>query len=77
MPSPRALLLAAAASIAGCTKATFEPTQYDAQQYEVRDLGTPGGNAVTGGLNKHGVVAGWSWGADGVAHAMIFTPPKK
>lgn len=41
------------------------------------DLGGLGGNTLTGGLNKHGVVVGWSTGADGVAHAVVFTPVKK
>lgn len=41
------------------------------------DLGGLGGNALTGGLNKHGVVAGWAVAADGAAHAVIFTPRKK
>lgn len=41
------------------------------------DLGSLGGNTVTGGLNKHGVVAGWSMAGDGIAHAVVFTPRKK
>jgi probable HAF family extracellular repeat protein len=40
------------------------------------DLGGLGGNTLTGGLNKHGVVAGWSTVA-GQAHAVIFAPRKK
>lgn len=68
MLSPKALLLAAAGSIAGCTDATFEPTrqpgaarltQYDAQQYEVRDLGTFGGvPTIALDIDKHGTVFG-------------------
>lgn len=40
------------------------------------DLGGLGGNTLTGGLNKHGVVAGWSMSNGGIAHALIFTPNK-
>ncbi|HUR91201.1 MAG TPA: hypothetical protein VMY38_00860 [Gemmatimonadaceae bacterium] len=43
----------------------------------VIDLGGLGGNTLTGGLNKHGVVAGWSTPTGGVTHAVIFTPRKK
>ena len=68
MPSPRAFLLAAAVSIAGCAEATFEPTraprelrrtQFDAQHYEVRDLGTFAGQPTIGlDIDKHGTVFG-------------------
>lgn len=68
MPSSRALFLATSISIAGCTDATFEPTrqsgelhltQYDAQQYEVRDLGTFAGKTTQGlDIDKHGTVYG-------------------
>lgn len=68
MPSPRALLVAAAISLAACTEAAFEPTrhpgelrltQYDATQYDVRDLGTFGGNPTIGlDMDKHGTVFG-------------------
>lgn len=68
MPSPKTLLLAAAVSVAGCTEATFEPTrqpgaarltQYDAQQYEVRDLGTFGGlPTIALDIDKHEAVFG-------------------
>lgn len=64
----RALLLAAVASVAGCTETTFEPTrqpgelrstQYDAQQYEVRDLGTFAGKPTQAmDIDKHGTVYG-------------------
>lgn len=43
----------------------------------ITDLGGLGGNTVTGGLNKHGVVVGWSAGSDGFARAVIFTPLKR
>jgi uncharacterized membrane protein len=68
MSSPKALLLAAAVSVSGCAEATFEPTrqagdllqtQYDAQQYEVRDLGTFGGApTIALDIDKHGAVFG-------------------
>lgn len=68
MPSPRALLLASAVFIAGCTEATFEPTrqpgaarltQYDAQQYDVIDLGAFGGlPTIALDIDKHGAVFG-------------------
>lgn len=38
------------------------------------DLGSLGGNTVVGGLNKHGVVTGWSIAPDGKAHAVLFKP---
>ena len=41
------------------------------------DLGGLGGNTVTGGLNKHGVVAGSSVAAEGIAHIVVFTPQRK
>ena len=68
MPSHKALLLAAAVSVAGCTETAFEParqpaglrpTQYDAQQYEIRDLGTFGGlPTIALDIDKHGAVFG-------------------
>lgn len=68
MPSHKALLLAAAVSVAGCTETTLEParqpadvrlTQYDGQQYEVRDLGTFGGlPTIALDIDKHGAVYG-------------------
>ena len=44
---------------------------------QIIDLGSLGGNTLTGGLNKHGVVAGWSTALDGSMHAVVFTPIKK
>lgn len=38
------------------------------------DLGSLGGNTVIGGLNKHGLVTGWSIAPDGKAHAVLFKP---
>lgn len=68
MRYPKALLLAAVVSVAGCTEATLEPTlqvegprltQYDAQQYDVRDLGTFGGlPTIALDIDKHGTVFG-------------------
>src|SRR5687767_2972646 len=68
MPSSRAVLLAAAVSVVGCSEATFDPTrqpgelrrtQYDAQQYEVRDLGTFDGQpTIALDIDKHGAVFG-------------------
>lgn len=68
MSSPRALLFAAAVAVSGCGEATFDPahhagdlrqTRYDAQQYEVRDLGTFGGLPTIGlDIDKHGTVFG-------------------
>lgn len=43
----------------------------------VIDLGGLGGNTLSGDVNKHGIVAGWSSGADGLAHPVVFTPQKK
>lgn len=37
-------------------------------------LGTLSGNSFSGGVNNHGVVAGWSIAADGQAHAVHFVP---
>lgn len=42
----------------------------------VVDLGTLGGSTVIGGLNKHGVLTGWSAPATGPAHAVLFIPKK-
>lgn len=68
MSAPRAVLLAAVVSLAGCTEKTFEPThqpgalnpaRFDAQQYEVRDLGTFGGmSTIALDIDKHGAVFG-------------------
>lgn len=68
MHFPRALFLAAAVSIAGCGETTFEParqpgelrrTQYDAERYELRDLGTFAGNSTIAlDIDKHGAVFG-------------------
>ena len=68
MSPRRVLLLAAAVSIAGCTETALEPTrqpdgvrftQYDAQQYDVHDLGTFGGvPTIALDIDKHGTVFG-------------------
>ena len=42
----------------------------------VVDLGSLGGDTFIGGLNKHGVLTGWSVAPDGVAHAALFEPNK-
>lgn len=68
MSTPKAALLAAAVFIAGCADTALDPTprpgelrraQYDAQQYEVRDLGTSGGlSTIALDIDKHGTVFG-------------------
>ncbi len=42
----------------------------------VIELGSLGHDAVIGGLNKHGVLAGWAIGDDGQTHAVRFDPVK-
>lgn len=42
----------------------------------VVDLGTLGGDTFIGGLNKHGVLAGWSVTPSGETHAVQFVPSK-
>lgn len=39
-------------------------------------LGTLGGSSLLGGLNKHGVLAGWSTTLSGETHAMMLVPTK-
>lgn len=65
---PRSFALATLLAVAGCTDQSLNPTaqpadlrlsRYDAEEYEIRDIGTFGGQPTQGlDIDKHGTVYG-------------------